>query len=236
MKRIKKTREDTSRIRYLSDEERQRLMDALDTREERIRAERDSYNAWARQRGYKERPDLRAVAFADYIKPMVLLSLNTGMRRGEVFGLEWADVDLEGRMLKVRAENAKSGKARHLPMNNAVFDVLTGWRAQTGGAGLVFVSPQTGRKFDNVNKAWREVLKAAGVSGFRWHDMRHDFASKLVMGGVDLYVVKELLGHSTIMMTERYAHLAPSAKVAAVKVLDAPANVVRLRQTANGAE
>ena len=142
MTRIKKEREDTSRVRYLTDEERERLMDALDAREERIRAERDSYNLWARQRGYKERPSLRAVVFADYLKPMVLLSLNTGMRRGEVFGLEWADVNFEGCILKVRAENAKSGKARHIPMNDAVCEMLTGWRAQTGSAGLVFVSPK----------------------------------------------------------------------------------------------
>ena len=221
MKKIKKIREDNSKVRYLSDDERTALMNALDAREERIRTQRDSYNAWARERGYDERPDFRAVPYADYLKPMVLLSLNTGMRQGEVFALDWNEVNIEQKLLTVRAENAKSGKARHIPLNDTILNMLTKWRSQTSSKGLVFPSPRTGGKFDNVKKGWTELLKDAKISSFRWHDMRHDFASKLVMAGADLYVVKELLGHSTIQMTERYAHLAPSAKAAAVRLLDA---------------
>ena len=228
---VKKERENPGKVRYLSDDEHTRLLTALDAREERIRAERDSYNAWARARGYDERPDLRALPYADYLKPMVLLSLNTGMRQGEVFALDWSDINLTQKIITLRSENTKSGKTRHIPMNDTVLTLITDWQSQTGSSGFVFPSPKTGGKFDNVKKAWMEVLKSADITNFRWHDMRHDFASKLVMAGADLYVVKELLGHSTIQMTERYAHLAPSATAAAVSLLD-PQPQVKPKSTA----
>lgn len=236
LKKVKQKREDTSRVRYLTDDEERRLMEALDAREERIRAERDSANAWRRERGYTEYLDLREVKYADHLKPMVLLSLNCGLRRGELFGLEWRDVvlDSENPTLTVRAELAKGGKTRHIPLNDTASGVLRAWQDQTPGNGLVFRSPKTGKRFDNCNKAWREVLAEAGIADFRWHDQRHDFASKLAMSGVNLYVIKELLGHSTIKLTERYAHLSPREKAEAVRQLDRRAqnNVVPLRETA----
>jgi integrase len=85
---------------------------------------------------------------------------------------------------------------------------------------LVFPSPKTGKKMDNCKSAWAALLKNAEIKSFRWHDMRHDFASQLVMSGVDLNTVRELLGHADLKMTLRYAHLAPENKMQAVKVLD----------------
>ena len=220
--KVKQNREDNSRVRYLDPEEERRLMDTLDAREERIRQERDSANVWRRERGYEEFADLRKVAYVNHLKPMILLSLNTGLRRGELFSLQWQDVrlDVSSPTLTVRAQAAKSGKTRHIPLNRTALSVLKSWREQTMAEGLVFVSHKTGRRFDNCNKAWREVLAEAKIGNFRWHDMRHHFASRLVMAGADLYVVKELLGHSSIQMTERYAHLAPAVKAAAVALLD----------------
>src|SRR3546814_6228184 len=98
--------------------------------------------------------------------------------------------------------------------------VQQGWREQAlKREGRVFVNDDGGR-FGQVNTAWRRLLKDAGITEFRWHDMRHHFASRLVMGGVDLNTVRELLGHSDYAMTLRYAHLAPGHKLKAVEVLD----------------
>jgi site-specific recombinase XerD len=74
----------------------------------------------------------------------------------------------------------------------------------------------------NINKSWASLLAAAKLENFRFHDCRHHFASRLVMAGVDLYTVKELLGHSDFAMTQRYAHLAPEHKAAAVAKLVTP--------------
>jgi len=85
---------------------------------------------------------------------------------------------------------------------------------------LVFPSPVTKRRFTTIKKAWQQVRDEANLSDFRFHDCRHHFASKLVMAGVDLNTVRELLGHSDLKMTLRYAHLAPEHKLEAVRCLD----------------
>ena len=84
---------------------------------------------------------------------------------------------------------------------------------------LVFPSPRGGDKFDNCKKAWAALLKDAQIENFRWHDMRHDYASQLVMRGVDLNTVRELMGHASLAMTLRYAHLAPKSKLRASEIL-----------------
>jgi integrase len=216
---VKRSRIDTARSpRFLSEDEERRLRLALDAREERIRAERDSANGWRKARGYDLLPDLRATAFADHLKPMVILSLKTGARQGEVFSLTWADVDLAAGRVTIQGARAKSGTTRHIPLNTDAITALRGWRESQGAEQLVFPG-KDGARLNNVRKSWEAVLAAAGITQFRWHDMRHDFASKLVMAAVDLNTVRELLGHSDYSMVLRYAHLSPEHKAAAVEKL-----------------
>jgi integrase len=217
---VKRSKTDGSRsARFLSVDEEARLRRALDDREERITRERESANAWRDERQYKLLRDLRAGAFADYLKPLVLVSLHTGMRRGELFALTWQSVYLAAARITVHGDTAKSGTTRHLPLNSEALAVLRGWHEQAADkAGLVFPG-KDGAAFNNVRRSWEGVLKAAKIARFRWHDLRHTFASKLVMVGVDLNTVRELLGHSDYKMTQRYAHLAPEHKAAAVAKL-----------------
>ncbi|MGV8931983.1 MAG: tyrosine-type recombinase/integrase [Luteimonas sp.] len=218
LRKVKRIKVDNERVRYLSAEEEKNLRKALVDRETGRRKQRASGNEWNESRGHDLRPMWPDNNFTDHVMPMVLLAMNTGCRRGELFGLEWRSVNLPAKLLTVVADNAKSGKTRHLPLNAEALDVLTRWSAQGSGKGLVFPSP-SGAKFGNINKAWDGITTAGNLPDFNFHDLRHSFASRLVMAGVDLNTVRELLGHADIKMTLRYAHLAPGKLADAVAML-----------------
>jgi len=204
-------------VRYLSTDEEKRLRIALDKREERKRSERNSANNWRKQRGYSVLPD--SDEFMDHLKPMILLSMNTGMRRGEVFKLTWQNVNFDTRQLTVTGQTTKSGKTRYIPLNKEALDILEKWRLQRNSNSKLVFSNKDGTQFTTLKKGWAGILKAADVQDFRWHDLRHHFASRLVMAGVNLNTVRELLGHSSYAMTLRYAHLSDGHKAEAVELL-----------------
>ena len=139
-----------------------------------------------------------------------------------MFSLLWGDVDFNSNTMTLRASVSKAGKTLSLPLNSVAVKVLSSWREQSPKAiatALVFPSPRGGGEFDNCKRAWAALVQNAQIENFRWHDMRHDFASQLVMRGVDLNTVRELMGHASLTMTLRYAHLAPKNKLRASEIL-----------------
>ena len=146
---------------------------------------------------------------------MILFAIHTGMRFSEQTKLKWEEVDFRQRVVKIR--DSKSGKARHIPLNTVVLDVLKGIPRSIGCPFVFYTENGTQRTL--MARQWPGWLKQAGVENFHWHDLRHTFASRLVMRGVDLYTVKELLGHQSIEMTQRYAHLGPDFLKQSVEVL-----------------
>ena len=221
LRRVKAAKIDTRGVvRYLDAEEEERLLKALTARDDRRRAERESANRWRAERSYQLWPAFGT--FSDHMTPLVRLALHTGLRRGELFGLRWRDVDLVAARLTVRGEEAKSGLTRHVPLNATALDALTTWQKASSSEPEAFVFPgDEGAALTDVKRAWGQLVKAAKISDFRFHDLRHTFASKLVMAGVDLYVVQGLLGHADPKMTMRYAHLSPQHAAAAVAKLSA---------------
>ena len=160
--KIKPLKVDNSpKPRFLSDTEQQRLLAALDARELRLRALKD-----------KHKPYISAVQYVDFLKPMTLLALHTGMRRGEIFSLTWEDLDLERRILTVGGMSAKSGKTRHIPLNTTCWNVLNQWADQMQPFTKIdYVFPsKTGGKLNNIRKAWKSVMTDARIENFRWHD------------------------------------------------------------------
>ncbi len=204
---------DSTRIRYLDHDEEKRLLDAITLRDSEAKEARDRYNEWRKERNYDLYSSLSQCAYSDHMTPMILISLNTGLRQGELFNLNWEQVNLTKRIVSVLG---KSNRWRHIPLNNTAFNAFIQWKTQCPNKILVFPGNSADKPFDNVNKAWNTILKKAEIKEFRWHDMRHHFASKLVMAGVDINTVRELLGHADIKMTLRYAHLAPEHKAEAV--------------------
>ena len=140
------------------------------------------------------------------------LALNRGMRVSEEYGLTWADVSVARRLLTI--PRSKNGWTRHVPLNQAAIRALKVLRDRNGTTGFVCGGAPGPRHW------FEPALKAAKVTDFSWHCLRHTFASRLVMAGVDIRTVQELLGHKTIAMTVRYSHLAPKHTLAAVERLD----------------
>lgn len=209
----------TKPARFLSKEEEKRLREQLNIRQQAHRQERLNHIDWCEKRNSEAPPPL-IYTFTDYLQPIVTLALNTGMRKGEILSLEWSEVDLKRRIVTVSGAKSKSSLTRHIPLNDEAYQVLASWREQTDSKKLVFTSSVTGEQISNLNTSWRNALKGAEIYGFRFHDLRHTFASNLAMKGISLNTVRELLGHHSIEMTLRYAHLAPEHKAEAVAVLN----------------
>jgi len=210
---------DDETVRYLSFDEAKQLRQALADRDISHAEARSRGNAHRAERGYELMPEV--TGYFDHITPMVLLSLNTGMRQGELFTLAWEQTDLQRRTITVLASHSKGNSTRAIPLNAEALAVMQAIQP-AGAAGLVFKSPISGGRFNNVKKAWAEVTKTAAMPTLRWHDLRHDFASQLVMRGVPLFTVQKLMGHANSKMTQRYAKLAPGALVDAVALLGMP--------------
>jgi len=160
---------------------------------------------------------------------MVLLGLKTGMRIGELLALRWPNVHGKARKIHVCEAvtrsvvgSPKSGRSREIALSRQAADALRAQRHLRGE--LVFCDLEGGRLTqDQCDKPLRVACERAGLRRVTWHVLRHSFASHLVMRGVPLKAVQELLGHASMEMTMRYAHLAPEVRSHAVEVLDEPA-------------
>jgi site-specific recombinase XerD len=150
------------------------------------------------------------------LNPLVTLAVHTGMRKGELLGLEWERVNFEQGIISLF--DTKNHERRDIPMDETAKATLRGLERK---GDLIFPN-KNGKQIDGVPLyfAFHEALKKSGINDFRFHDLRHTFASNLVMEGIDIVTVKELLGHKDLKMTLRYSHLAPSHKAKAVNILD----------------
>ncbi|MSR77352.1 MAG: site-specific integrase [Candidatus Omnitrophica bacterium] len=143
------------------------------------------------------------------------VAVHTGLRQGEIMGLTWKDIDINRKLIYVRRSNkssysTKSSKNRVVPMNDIVLKVFLS----------ILKQPDSDFIFDNTHRnGFLAALVRAKITDFKFHDLRHTFASNLVMAGVPINTIRELLGHSTINMVLRYAHLAPDHKSDSVEKL-----------------
>lgn len=212
IRRVDKPRFDRRpKVRFLDDAEESRLRRALQERDIEMRSARDSANVWREQRDKDLLPSLPH--FGDHLTVAVLLSMNTGLRRGELLKLRWRSIDFNRQLLTVEGPDSKTRQTRHVPLNSEAMSALRRWREQVGGGTRVFAVTTS------FKTAWLHALKRAEIVKFRWHDLRHHFASRLVQRGVPLNTVRDLLGHSSIAMSLRYAHLAPDQRREAVAKL-----------------
>ncbi len=213
IRRVEKPRIDRRpKVRFLDAQEESRLREAMQARDAEMRGARESANVWRQERKQELLPSLPH--FGDHLTPAVLLSMNTGLRRGEILALRWESIDFDRQILTVEGGTAKNRQTRHVPINDAATTVLRCWHEQAHDGKHVF-EPRTGFK-----TAWAPLLKRATITKFRWHDLRHHFASRLVQEGVPLNTVRDLLGHSSVAMSLRYAHLAPDQRREAVAKLN----------------
>jgi integrase len=148
------------------------------------------------------------------------------MRRGEILKLTWEDVDFRSGTLYVA--EAKNGDPRHVPMSNRLRAMLSALPRNIRGKHLFTGMPKIkktvqigkpGEPFRDVDTSFENACEKAGITDFRFHDLRHTAASHMAMAGVPLKTIGEILGHKTAAMTERYSHLSPGHKKNAVELL-----------------
>ena len=147
-------------------------------------------------------------ASSSHLRPLIEMAVETGMRLEELLSLKWEQVDLERR--EVRLVLTKSKRPRMVPLSDKAVAVLVAGTRDRRASPYVFINSATGERYRTIQRAFRTVCRRAGLEDLRFHDLRHTFASWAVQSGVDLYPLSRILGHSTLQMTTRYAHLSTS--------------------------
>jgi integrase len=171
-----------------------------------------------KQRVLSEEEEERIMAFSvGHLKSILVVALNTGMRTGEIFGLQWNQVDLNGR--KIRVEKTKSGKYRYIDINTPLLNELLELKSKNSNYPYVIVNPDTGKPYTTVRKAFLTACQRAEIKDLRLHDLRHTFATRLINAGVDVETVRDLLGHYSVTLTQRYTHSNNILKRNAVEIL-----------------
>ena len=190
MRKVTKPKESRGRVRFLSDDERPRLLKAC-----------------------KESSNL-------YLYPVVVLALSTGMRQGELMGLTWDDIDLNrGRAI---LHETKNNERRGVAITGHALEQLKELnKVRRIDSNLLF--PARGNKKQNpidLRAPWKTALKRAEIEDFRFHDLRHSAASYLAMNGASLAEIAEVLGHKTLQMVKRYAHLSEGHTASVVESMN----------------
>lgn len=186
---LARQREDNSRVRFLSPEEEGRLREA-------IRVDCSEH------------------------EPELDLALNTGLRQGNQYGLRWVDVDLDARQITIG--RAKNGRPFYAPINSAALEALLRLKRMAGGSPYVILNRNdrgrgVGEPARDPDSWFTRVVARAGLNGVCWHTLRHTFASRAIMAGLDIREVADLLGHRTLAMAMRYSHLAPQHRLRAAE-------------------
>ncbi len=215
------------RVRALTKDEKQRLVATLVARDDEKRAARASGNEWRAERGMQPMPTI--ATFSDVLTPAVIVSLESGLRRGELFALKWPSIDLKAKTLTVEGETAKTFETREIPLNQTAYRTLRDWWLQQGQPKAGYVFTIDGGKIGSLKKSYHKVLADAGIERMNgkgqrvtWHSLRHTFGTLLgATNQVDPTTLKDLMGHANLSTTERYLHTDEVRKRAAVEALEA---------------
>ena len=179
MRKVRKLTEPRGRIRFLSDSEREALLAAV-----------------------------KESKYQHLLYPIVVLALSTGARKSEITNLKWSDIDLENRKV-ITLYETKNGEIRFLPLTSHALEVMKAhYKNRATVSDYVFPSPRNPRQPWDIQFAWDNAIKAANIKDFRYHDLRHSAASYLAMNGASLNEIAEVLGHKSLQMVKRYAHLS----------------------------
>jgi integrase len=153
-----------------------------------------------------------------HIRPVVVTALRTGMRKSEIFRLRWSDVDFVRKCIKVT--KSKNNQSRHIPIDHVLYTLLL--RLPRNAEHDFVFSGKHGKPIRSIQTAWQRALSKANITDFRFHDLRHTYASYLASNGTDPGTLMRLLGQKTIAMTLRYSHLSDDALRRAVDKLNMP--------------
>lgn len=155
---------------------------------------------------------------SEHLRLIIVIALNTGMRLGEILNLQWNQVDLRNR--RIRVEKTKSGSSRSIPINDVLLEELQILRSRDGQTPCLFANSNTGKPLTTTKTAFNAACRRSGIKGLWFHDLRRTFAQRLLQNGVDIITVQNLLGHHSVVVTERYLHTNEDTMRRAVELLE----------------
>ncbi len=161
----------------------------------------------------------KAKSYKGQSKNIVLVALFTGMRKNEILSLKWSDIDFNNKMINIKAENSKNAVSRYIPLPEPLKEILLEIKEKSKSE-YVFYNKKTLNRLYDFKKPFCYILKQANIEDFHFHDLRHTFASYLVMAGVGIAEVQQLLGHKDIKMTMRYSNLSHKHLRNAISIFD----------------